>query len=89
MKISIVERRAARPVASNYTAKEFLAEAHIRFPQPSEFLAQFLQRFEALVELDEAVERQHHEESKEEQIACPACGSTITLELETELDKFR
>lgn len=89
MKISIAEPRAARPVASNYTAKEFLAEAYIRFPQPSEFLAAFLLRFEALVELDEAVDREHHESSRMEEIICPACGSDITVEVELELDKFQ
>lgn len=82
MKISIVESRVSRPVASNYSAKEFLAEAHIRFPQPSPFLAAFLQRFEALVELDERVEHLHHTEETTQDIDCPACGMQITIEVE-------
>lgn len=83
MKINIVSA-AVKPVASNLSAKEFLAEAHDRFPQPSEFLAAFLQRFEELVELDESVEREHYG-SKSEQINCPACGMDITVEVQLEL----
>lgn len=85
MKISIVSlSRAQRPVASNLTAKEFLAEAHVRFPQPSPFLADFLQRFADLVELEAAVEKQHFEEETSQDVECPACGHQLTIEVELE-----
>lgn len=85
MKINVVSA-ALKPVASNYTAKEFLAEAHARFPQPSPFLAEFLQRFETLAELDEQVEKRHFEEAQPADIDCPACGMAISVEVEFDLE---
>lgn len=83
MKINIVSAES-KPVASNYTAKEFLAEAHVRFQQPSPFLAEFLRRFEELANLDEQVQRQQFEEDTLHDIDCPACGMQITIEVEQE-----
>lgn len=80
MKIKIVH--PFTPVASNLSHKEFLAEAHDRFPQPSEFLADFLQRYEALADLEAAVEKRHYEEEKAHDIDCPACGTSFTVEVE-------
>lgn len=84
MKINIVSAQA-KPVASNLSAREFLADAHTRFPQPSPFLVEFLRRFEELVELDEAVDRKHFEEAEPGDIECPACGTQISIEVEYEL----
>lgn len=83
MKINVISDQL-KPVASNYTAKEFLAEAQARFPQPSPFLAEFLQRFETLAELDAEVERRHFEEATTHDVDCPACGMQITIEVEQE-----
>lgn len=84
MKVHIVQSYAQGPVASNYSHHEFLAEAHKRFPQPSPFLTEFLKRYEALAELEVAVERVQSEESQAQTIDCPACGMAITIEVERE-----
>jgi len=83
MKINVISAQL-KPVASNYTPREFLAEARNRFPQPSEFMTEFLRRYEELVELDEVVERRHFEEQTQQDIDCPACGMQITVEIEQE-----
>lgn len=81
MKIAVTSAQL-KPVASNYSHGEFLAEAHARFPQPSPFLAEFLRRYQDLAELETAVEKRHHEEETSQAIDCPACGMSITVEIE-------
>lgn len=77
MRVKVVAIQRERPAASNLTAKEFLAEAHQRFPEPSEFMEDFLRRFEALIEFEQQVDDglEMSDECK-----CPVCGTELNVE---------
>lgn len=89
MKIAIVLDSALNPgraAPSNFSHTEFLSEARRRFPQPSEFLQEFLSRYEQLAEQDIKVENMHFNEAKSDDITCPGCGMSITVEVEFDLE---
>lgn len=63
-----------KPTPTNYSHQEFLDEARARFPSPSEFMEEFLRRFEQLATQDGFQAADHT-------LDCPQCGAQLLLEV--------
>lgn len=75
LRVVSVDKDAERAPASNLSAQEFLDDARDRFPNPSEFMREFLRRFEELA-TGEKFEPADHA------FDCPQCGAQLTLEVD-------
>lgn len=80
MKIKVSTQRRSAPAASNLSHDEFLREAHARFPAPSLFMQQFLERYEALITFEAEDARKEAQGPDSQEVDCPACGAGLLLE---------